>query len=155
MVAQSAAPRVSKDDAARDEEGVLVSEYNKWLIIEEKLESAQETRKSKQQGEKIIRDREERYRARAVQKQQASIEQMKDVKRKVEDCRTQNQKQGKVRAGAAQRVTVCCQLFPLRAHARARAPRRRFVRASWRGGTSGSSWSRVDSSMPAASTRSS
>ena len=92
VVAQSPAPRASKED----EEGVLVSEYNKWLIIEERLESAQETRKSKLEGLEIIRDREERYRARALAKQQASIEQKKVVKINVEEKRVQNAKTGKV-----------------------------------------------------------
>lgn len=79
-----------------DEEGVTVSEYNKWLMLEQNWESAEDTRQNYMEGSQLRKTRDERHRERGMERQAASIEQMKQAKTKVEEHREQNLEQGKV-----------------------------------------------------------
>ena len=80
-----------------DEEGVTVSEYNKWLMLEQNWESAEDTRQNYMEGSQLRKTRDERHRERGMERQAASIEQMKQAKTKVEEHREQNLEHGKVR----------------------------------------------------------
>jgi hypothetical protein len=79
-----------------DEEGVTVSEYNKWLMLEQNWESAEDTRQNYMEGSQLRKTRDERHRERGMERQAASIEQMKQAKTKVEEHREQNLESGKV-----------------------------------------------------------
>ena len=79
-----------------DEEGVTVSEYNKWLTLEENWESAEDTRQNYMEGSQFRKHRDEKHRERGMERQAKSIEQMKQAKGKVEEHREQNLEQGKV-----------------------------------------------------------
>ena len=85
-----------------DEEGVTVSEYNKWLTLEENWESAEDTRQNYMEGSQFRKNRDERHRERGMERQAKSIEQMKFAKGKVEGHRELNLEQGKVRRARPQ-----------------------------------------------------
>ena len=80
-----------------DDEGVTLSEFNRWLVQEENWQSAEETRESYMEGSQFRKTRDEKHRERGMERQAASIEQMKLAKGKVEEHRQQNLEQGKVR----------------------------------------------------------
>jgi len=83
------------DADAGEEEGVTVFEYNKWLHLEENWETAEEIRHANMEGSQFRKSRDERHRERGMERQVASIEQMKQAKGKVEEHRQANLDQGK------------------------------------------------------------
>ena len=85
------------DDDGGDEEGVTAAEYNKWLTLESKWESAEQTRHEYMEGSQLRKSRDERHRERGMERQAASIEQMKHAKGKVDEHKQLNLAQGKVR----------------------------------------------------------
>ena len=87
-----------KDDAeGGEEEGVFLAEYNRWLALEKNWESAEATRSMYMEGSQKRKSRDERHRERGMERQAASIEQMKAAKGKVEEHREKNLNDGKVR----------------------------------------------------------
>lgn len=95
---------VSMDADDADQNGVTVSEYNRWLVQEENWQSAEEARTQYMEGEQFRKLREERHRERGTERQANSIEQMKTVKAKVEEHRQANLEQGKVSTVPAERA---------------------------------------------------
>ena len=78
-----------------DEEGVTLSEFNRWLIHEDNWTSAEEVREHYQEGSQQRKERDETHRERGMERQAQSIEQMKLAKGKVEEHRQKNLEQGK------------------------------------------------------------
>jgi len=85
----------AEDTEAGEEEGVTASEYNKWLHLEANWELAEETRHAHMEGSQVRKSRDERHRERGMERQAASIEQMKSAKGKLEAHRESNQELGK------------------------------------------------------------
>jgi hypothetical protein len=85
------------DGEMGDDDGVTLSEFNRWLVQEENWASAEEARESYMEGAQFRKTRDERHRERGMERQAASIEQMKLAKGRVEDHRQENLEQGKVR----------------------------------------------------------
>lgn len=85
----------SGEGDAGDEEGVTTAEYNKWLTLESNWGMAEDTRQSNMEGSQFRKARDERHRERGMERQAASIEQMKQAKGRVEEHRQSNLEQGK------------------------------------------------------------
>lgn len=79
-----------------DDEGVTLAEFNRWLVQEDNWQLAEETRESYMEGSQFRKTRDERHRERGMERQAASIEQMKVAKGRVEEHRQQNLEHGKV-----------------------------------------------------------
>ena len=96
--AQQTGAVANMDADLGDEEGVTVSEYNRWLIQEDNWNSAEETRSAYMEGSQFRKTRDEKHREKGMERQAASIEQMKLAKGRVEEHREHNLEQGKVSA---------------------------------------------------------
>ena len=70
-------------------------EYNRWLTLEANWEKAEEKRKEYMEGSQAIKSRDDRHRERGMERQTASIEQMKAAKNRVEQKRQENLEKGK------------------------------------------------------------
>ena len=79
-----------------DEDGVTLSDFRRWLVLEENWQSAEETRQLYMEGHQFKKERDDRHRERGMERQAASIEQMKVAKGRVEEHREHNLEQGKV-----------------------------------------------------------
>jgi len=93
--AQQTGAVANMDADLGDEEGVTVSEYNRWLIQEDNWNSAEETRSAYMEGSQFRKTRDEKHREKGMERQAASIEQMKLAKGRVEEHREHNLEQGK------------------------------------------------------------
>ena len=95
MTAAQRGMQQANDGEVGDEEGVTVAEYNKWLYLEKNWESAEDTRQNYMEGSQFRKTQDERHRERGLERQAASIEQMKQAKTKVEQHRQANLASGK------------------------------------------------------------
>ena len=85
----------ANDGDAADDEGVFMAEYNRWLHLEQNWEAAEQIRNQYMENSQLRKSRDERHRERGMERQAASIEQMKHAKAKVEEHRENNLAQGK------------------------------------------------------------
>lgn len=94
--ATSVQPSANGADEPDEAEGIFMYEYNRWLTLEANWESAEATRHDYMEGSQFRKSRDERHRERGLERQSASIEQMKNAKGKVEQHREGNIQKGNV-----------------------------------------------------------
>ena len=75
-------------------EALTLSDYNRWLVVEEKFAVAEGVREQRQEGELFRKARDDRHRERGQSRQQNTTEQMKEAKTRVDSHRRANLDQG-------------------------------------------------------------
>ena len=85
----------SPEEGAVEDDTVSTAEYNRWLYLEDNWDKAEDIRNQFMAGEQMRKERDEKHRNRGLERQAASIEQMKRAKGEVDQHRERNMTQGK------------------------------------------------------------